>query len=156
MRVTFLWVGRTKDAHLSRLIEKYRKAIGRFMDVAVVSVRAESGGTPEESIKKEGLRLLERLDRTERRARRIGLDASGTPYTSEAFARALDRWMEAGGARVIFVLGGEQGLWQGVVTRLDEALSLSPMTLTHEMARLVLAEQVYRAATILKGTGYHR
>ena len=81
----------------------------------------------------------------------VVLDEHGQSLTSEAFARVLDECDR----RMVFVVGGAFGFTDEVRERADLVLSLSPMTFTHEMARLVLAEQLYRAATILAGKKYH-
>ena len=156
MRITFLWVGKTRDPQISALVESYLQAVQKFVHVEIIATKPAKDRNPDEIRKKEGWALLKVLDRMKPKGIRVGLTVKGREYTSEVFARTLERWLYQGGARVSFVVGGEEGFSDILMDRLDEEISLSKMTLTHEMARLVLAEQVYRAMTILKGTGYHR
>lgn len=79
----------------------------------------------------------------------------GSSYSSEEFAAGLEKWLEDPIRRPCFILGGAFGLSDEVRERCDRLISLGPMTLPHELARVVLLEQLYRAMTILKGTGYH-
>lgn len=88
------------------------------------------------------------------------LDPDGVSMSSEKFCEKLYAWLEEGGSRLVFVIGGAEGLptqlrqlWVG---RRDCVLSLSQLTFTHQMARVLLVEQIYRAAEIRKGTGYHK
>ena len=85
----------------------------------------------------------------------VALDRGGSPWTSEALAIALRRWFE-GGRPVVLVLGGSTGLDQIVLARADYRWSLGPLTFPHELARLVVVEQWYRAWTILRGEKYHQ
>jgi 23S rRNA (pseudouridine1915-N3)-methyltransferase len=87
---------------------------------------------------------------------RVALDEGGTSHDSEAFAGLLDSAQAEGRAGVVFVLGSDLGLDREVAQRCDLRLSLSPMTLPHLLARLVLWEQLFRATHILGGGGYHR
>jgi 23S rRNA (pseudouridine1915-N3)-methyltransferase len=88
------------------------------------------------------------------------LDPNGPSYTSERFTTDFYKWMEQGGSRLVFVIGGAEGLPEEAKTSRDgkapTLLSLSGLTFTHQFARLLLIEQVYRAAEIRKGSGYHK
>ena len=156
MKITFVWVGRTRDREMERAMERYLERIRRHAQVAVV-VAPEVGDTPQYSLEhrleREAKGILERLPR---RGRALGLDATGRQMTSEEFARLLESELTAGGGHVHFVLGGPSGLSGEVLQRMDRRIALGRMTLPHELARLVLAEQVYRAFSILRGGPYHR
>jgi len=155
-KLRFLWVGRTREADLTRGIERYLKRLQHYADVAVESAPeapGTSGKRPADAARHEGKELLQRLAP---RGHHLGLDPEGDALTSEGFARALESSLTAGGGHVQFVLGGPSGLSAEVRERMERRISLSPMTLTHEMARLFLVEQVYRAFTILRGGPYHR
>lgn len=85
----------------------------------------------------------------------ILLDERGTQMTSREFAQSIDRQMNAGLKRLVFIIGGPYGFSQEVYNRADAKLSLSKMTFSHEMVRLFFVEQIYRAMTILRGEPYH-
>ena len=128
--------------------------IAHYADVAVeVAGEVRGARRPEEAARGEREALLRKLAT---RGLRVGLDPAGEACTSEGFARRMEKMLTAGGGRLQFVVGGPAGLAPPVRERLDGMVSLSPMTLTHEMARLLLVEQVYRAFTILRGEPYHR
>lgn len=153
-RIRFLWVGRTRDRDLAQGIERYLERLRRYAEIEVEAVPEPRGGfRPEEIVRREGEALLARLAP---KGRRLGLDPAGEAVTSEGLARLLQRELVAGGGQVQFVLGGPDGLSAAVAGKLDGRVSLSPLTLTHEMARLLLVEQVYRAFTILRGEPYHK
>lgn len=85
----------------------------------------------------------------------IGLDPNGPMMSSERFAEFFERQVMAGGSKIAFVIGGAEGLPPELKKRLP-LISLSPMTFTHQMTRLILVEQIYRASEILKGSKYHK
>jgi len=156
LKITFVWVGRTRDHEMKCAMERYLERIRRHAQVAVV-VAPEVGDAPQYSLKhrleREAKGILERLPR---RGRALALDAAGQQMTSEEFARLLESELTAGGGHVHFVLGGPSGLSGEVLQRMDRRIALGRMTLPHELARLVLTEQVYRAFSILRGGPYHR
>lgn len=86
----------------------------------------------------------------------VALDERGKMLASEAFAHQLGRWRDAGRPTLSFVIGGADGLDPGLVADADLSLSFSPLTWPHQMVRIMLAEQLYRATTILSGHPYHR
>lgn len=95
------------------------------------------------------------LEKVPARALVIALDREGTAWSSEALARALDGWRQA--ARpLVLVIGGSTGLDEAVLSRADHRWSFGPLTLPHELARVVALEQWYRAWTILRGERYHK
>ena len=83
------------------------------------------------------------------------LDENGNHYTSVAFAENLEKLMASGSKRIVFVIGGPYGFAQEVYDKANAKMSLSPMTFSHQMVRLIFVEQLYRAFTILKGEPYH-
>ena len=156
MKITFLWVGRTRDAELLRLVERYLTRIGHYATVSTqVAPELKDGSrySPEHRLEREGAGILERLPA---RGRSLGLDSRGETPTSKELAAILETEAVAGGGSLHFVLGGPSGLAPVVLARMDRRLSLSRLTLPHEMARLVLVEQIYRALSILRGGPYHR
>jgi 23S rRNA (pseudouridine1915-N3)-methyltransferase len=147
-------VGRVRDAALRAACDEYLQRVRRSGPVHVheVAEAGRAGATPAVAQRIEGERVRHA---TPRGALRVALTRVGRAHTSDQFARLVGRWRD--GARdVAFVLGGAHGLPDDLVQDADAALSLSPMTLPHELARLVLLEQLYRAGTILRGEPYHK
>ncbi|HWR88639.1 MAG TPA: 23S rRNA (pseudouridine(1915)-N(3))-methyltransferase RlmH [Dissulfurispiraceae bacterium] len=144
MKIRIVWPGRTRERYLTEGIDHYLKLLGRFARVSVVEVREERGKSREDALAAEGSRIIRQTQSF------VLLDEKGDELTSPGFASLL-------GERpaVDFVLGGPFGVSREVRDRADTILALSRMTLTHEMARLVLLEQLYRAFTIQKGMEYH-
>lgn len=101
----------------------------------------------------EGKRILENLNQS---AFVVLLDVKGRSVSSHQLAETVENWQNRGLKEITFVIGGADGVASAVVERADYSLSLSVLTLTHEMARVVLAEQLYRAYTIIKGFPYQR
>lgn len=101
----------------------------------------------------EGRRLLEKIQRP---TLLVALDRTGKQFSSEELAELLEKWEGEGRRSITFLIGGHLGLSEQVVDKANVLLSLSKMTFTHEIARLILLEQLYRASTIRKGTGYHK
>jgi 23S rRNA (pseudouridine1915-N3)-methyltransferase len=147
-------VGKPRDAALAAAIRDYEGRAARYWPLEVVEVREEPGrGIPgDEVMRKEGTRLLERLPTG---ARLVLCDPGGEAFTSDAFAALLQAQREAA-QDMAFLLGGAHGLGDVVRRRAHRRIALAPWTLPHELARLVLAEQLYRAGTIGRGEPYHK
>jgi 23S rRNA (pseudouridine1915-N3)-methyltransferase len=144
MKVRILWVGRTKQRYLADGIREYLGKIRPFAEVEVVEIKEQKGGPPGAALRKEGERILKRTGHY------VLLDEKGKGLDSPGLASYLGPR-----SRVEFVLGGAYGVSDEVRDAASDVLSLSPMTLTHEMARLLLLEQIYRALMINAGRGYH-
>jgi 23S rRNA (pseudouridine1915-N3)-methyltransferase len=152
--VWILMVGKTRMGFVEEGLELYRRRLQPYLEVTLKSVRQEKEAKhlPPEVIKaREGERLRQALPA---RAFVTALDARGKMFTSEEFARWLGR-REEEGRPLVFLVGGHLGLDEATLALARETLALSRLTLTHELARLVLLEQLYRAATILSGHPYH-
>lgn len=145
MRFSLVFVGRTKEGFIKEGLMHYLKRIKALAGLEVVELGEEKGPDVKKNLRQEGRRILKRAG-----AGFVLLDESGEQKSSEEFARMLER---ASGWS--FVLGGPYGVSDEVRSAAARRLSLSRMTLPHELARLVFAEQLYRALTITKGTGYH-
>jgi 23S rRNA (pseudouridine1915-N3)-methyltransferase len=154
VRLLVIAVGRPRDEGLATAIRDYETRAARYWPLEVHEVREEparGGSSTEVVMRREGERILERATT----ARVVACEAGGTALTSERFAEWLRRLREE--ARdVAFVIGGAFGLSTEVRQRAERTLSLAPWTLPHELARLVLAEQLYRAGTIGRGEPYHK
>jgi 23S rRNA (pseudouridine1915-N3)-methyltransferase len=146
VRLSIFAVGKIKERGIREAIDDYVGRVSRHFPLDEVEVRdappAELGAT-----------LEKRLPPA---AHVVALDVDGKAMSSEGFARWLDARMSQGKGRVVFLIGGAEGLPPSMRARADEKLSLSAMTLPHRLARLFLAEQLYRAVTILRGEPYAR
>lgn len=154
MKVTLLCVGRPRGT-VAAAIDEYEHRIVRYFrfDALEVKESPRRGQSVELVQKDEAERLLARIpDRTEV----IALHRSGTSWSSEYLANHLAEAALRSAAGITFLIGGAFGLHADVLDRADILLSLSGMTLPHELARLVLAEQIYRAGTIARGEPYHK
>ncbi len=154
MRVSVLVVGRPRHAGMASAIRDYEARAARYWPLDTVEVREENakGVSAEQVRDREGERLLERVAPE---ALLVACDPGGEVMTSELFAGGLQRQREAARS-VALVIGGAYGLSAAVRQRAERRLSLAPWTLPHELARLVLSEQLYRAGTIARGEPYHK
>ena len=152
MKLRVVAVGKPRDASLAGAIAEYERRAARYWPLEIHEVRAEPGraGHATDIQTREGARLLERAI-----GQIVACDESGRSLSSEAFARWLQGRREAA-ADVSFVIGGAFGLSREVRGQAEFLLALAPWTLPHELARLVLAEQLYRAGTINRGEPYHK
>jgi len=151
VRIRILWVGKTRDAAAAGWIDEYRRRLARFCPIEIVEVRDAAGKGAARS-SREGKTLAAKI---EKRGLTVALDESGREMSSEELARWLGKTLESRG-EITFLLGGPDGLGDGLAGTAGLTLSLSRLTFTHEMARVLLLEQLYRAFTILEGTPYHR
>jgi 23S rRNA (pseudouridine1915-N3)-methyltransferase len=153
MRVAIAAVGKPRNAALAAAIREYETRAARYWPLEVHEVREERAASVSSAIvrEREGVRLADRTGT----ARIVACDPGGKSFTSEKFAEWLQRERE-NDTDVAFVIGGAYGLSDEILRRSWMKLSLSPWTLAHELARLVLAEQLYRAGSILRGEPYHK
>lgn len=143
-------VGRFADRNLGAAASRYAAMVGGEWRLRLDPVAASSRKEPDRVRREEGERLLQRAPRE---AYRVALDPAGEPLDSPAFGRLLSTLKDAG-RRVVFLVGGAHGLSREVREGSHQVLSLSPMTLPHEMAVLLLAEQIYRAFAASTGRPY--
>lgn len=151
--ILILWASRHRRSRFDEAIADYRQRIEPALRVTDRNVRSRLVADDGERRRAEGEALLQALPA---RSWTIALDPGGRMLDSEAFAERLWRLEETWPHAVVFLLGSDLGLAREVLERANEKLSLGPMTLPHELARLVLYEQIYRAATIRSGINYHR
>ena len=154
MKITILSVGKLKEKYWKQAIAEYEKRLSAYTKVELIEVPDEKA--PEnmsdkeiEQVKaKEGDRLLGKIKPQQTV---ITLEIEGNMLTSEKLAQNLDQRMTQGQSDFVFVIGGSNGLHQDVLARSDYALSFSKMTFPHQMMRVILLEQIYRAFKIMKG-----
>lgn len=154
MKIRIITIGKTSASYLKEGIAIYLKRLDHYANVEVVELAdvAAKGLSPQVLKEKEGELLLKTFKAGESV---VLLDEKGNGYTSVQFSEVLQKKMNAGTKGICFVVGGAFGFSQAVYDRAEMKLSFSKMTYSHEMIRLLLAEQLYRAFTILKGESYH-
>ena len=154
MRILLYVVGRPRHAGLADAIHDYESRAARYWPLEVIEVKEEvARGMPPQLVRdREAVRLTERIPTD---ARVVSCDPVGDTMDSQAFAVWLGAFRDKA-QTVAFVIGGAHGLGDAVRQRATRRLSLAPWTLPHELARLVLMEQIYRAGTIVRGEPYHK
>jgi 23S rRNA (pseudouridine1915-N3)-methyltransferase len=159
MRLVIAAIGRLKDGPDRELADRYIKRLEqagrtlRFNPIDVIELTDARGDNVDVRKADEASRLIAKLAGVEYV---VAMDEHGSSLTSPAFAELLAKKRDAGTGSLAFVIGGPDGHGPALLARADYKLTLSPMTLPHGLARIVLAEQLYRATTILSGHPYHR
>ena len=154
MKTNLILVGKTTNKHLATLIDDYVKRIGHYMpfEVTIVPDLKNTKALSEEQQKeREGELILQKIKPTDTL---VLLDERGSEFGSVAFSQWLQR-KQSSARNLVFVIGGPYGFSKAVYNRADEQLSLSRMAFSHQLIRVVFAEQLYRACTIIKGEPYH-
>lgn len=154
MRARFIWIGRTKNEHLRALTEDYYGRLARFVACEITELRESAGGERRAVVEDESRRIIEALQR--KTALVILLSINGHEWSSTELAAQIEQWQTGAVKDVAFVIGGHYGVSTEVERRANVRWSLSRLTLTHEMARLVMIEQLYRAHTIIRGLPYQK
>ncbi len=155
MKIFLLVIGKTDETYLQNGIEIFLKRIPHYIafEMKVLPDLKNSKNLSEDQQKeKEGELIIQQLAPADEI---ILLDENGTETSSVEFARFLEKKMISGIKRLVFVIGGPYGFSATLYSRANTKLSLSKMTFSHQMVRLIFAEQLYRAMTILKGEPYH-
>ena len=143
MNLKIAWIGKTKEPAIASLTEEYLKRISRYSDVDGITLREEAD-------------LLSKFGPSAKaKATLILLDSRGKEFSSEQFAKFLGDYQERNPLPLVLAIGGADGFGDEARAAAQLSISLGRMTLAHELARVVLLEQVYRAFTILKGHPYH-
>ena len=154
MKITIVAAGKIREKWISAGIEEYTKRLKRYCTVDIVEV-ADSPDTlsTELALSKEAEKILLKIKPG---AFVVLLDPMGVTLDSIAFSGSFASWMERGGAEITFVIGSSRGVGREIKNRADLSLSISAMTFTHQMARLLLLEQCYRGFRIRNGEPYHK
>ena len=156
MQLSLLTIGKGRIKYLNDGVADYVKRISRYATLTQFEIkeeRASRGLSPREIAEKEGERILRTIPDN---GYLVVLDDKGASCSSKALASRLSDLGLRGESQICFVIGGAFGLSKQVVEKADWRLSLSSLTFPHEMARLVLLEQIYRAFTIIRGEKYHK
>jgi 23S rRNA (pseudouridine1915-N3)-methyltransferase len=158
MRLTVIAVGRLKDGPERELSERYREratALGRGIGLSgpdIVEITESRGRRPEERKREEAQAILAKVQP----GLLIALDERGRPFGSEAFAQRLATARDAGTGHAGFVIGGADGLSEAIRDRADITLAFGALTIPHQIVRVLVLEQLYRAMTIIAAHPYHR
>ena len=155
MKILLLVIGKTDEDYLITGIKKYVGRIGHYTSFEMKELpdpRNRKTLSEEQQKKAESFLLLQQLQPGDQV---ILLDENGKQFTSVGFAENIEKLTASGAKRVVFIIGGPYGFAQEVYDRANAKLSLSSMTFSHQMVRLIFVEQLYRAFTILKGEPYH-
>jgi 23S rRNA (pseudouridine1915-N3)-methyltransferase len=147
LKIRIAWIGKTKEPAIQALTEEYLKRISRYAQVEGIALRDETA-------------LLQTCGRdgkssSAKKSTLVLMDSRGKQFSSEEFARFLGDYEERNPLPVVFAIGPANGFSEATGKGAQHTLSLSTMTMAHELARVVLLEQVYRAFTILKSHPYH-
>jgi 23S rRNA (pseudouridine1915-N3)-methyltransferase len=159
VNISVITVGKLKEKYLKQGIDEYLKRLSAYAKVEIIEVPDEkapevlSNSEMEQVKKKEGERILAKISQD---TYVIALAIKGKMMTSEELADSLDKLATYGKSKVAFIIGGSLGLSNEVLKRADEGLSFSKMTFPHQLMRLILVEQVYRAFRINRGEPYHK
>ena len=159
MRITILCVGKIKEKFYSDAVAEYAKRLSKYCKLEIVEVSDEktpdgASALVEEQIKeKEGKRILEKIKED---AFVCTLEIAGKRLTSEGLAQWMEKLAISGTSHIVFVIGGSLGLHSSVLNRSNMGLSFSDMTFPHQLMRVILTEQIYRAFRIINGEPYHK
>lgn len=159
MKITIITVGKLKEKYLKQGIQEYMKRLGAYANIEIIELPDEkapenmSEAEMEEVKRKEGERILAKVSPD---SYIITLEILGELASSEKFAKKLDQLALHGKSKIAFIIGGSLGLSEEVQKRSDYALSFSKMTFPHQLMRLILVEQIYRAFRINRGEPYHK
>lgn len=159
MKITILSVGKIKEKYFTMAIEEYKKRLSRYCRLEIVEVADEktpdnASDRQEQQIKEKEAERLEKYIRED--AYVIALAIEGRQMDSVEFSEKIEKLGIDGVSHIIFIIGGSLGLDAGLLKRADALLSFSKMTFPHQLMRVILLEQVYRAYRIMNGEPYHK
>lgn len=159
MKISIVCVGKIKEKFYREAISEYEKRLSKYCKLEIVEVADEK--TPdkasealENQIKeKEAVRILEKIKED---SFVYTLEIQGKRFTSESFAQSIESKTVYGTSHIVFVIGGSLGLHESVLKRSDQSISFSDMTFPHQLMRVILTEQIYRAFRIINNEPYHK
>lgn len=153
MNIQLLSIGKLKERYWQQACAEYAKRLQAYAKLKIVEIPEAKGASKDRILKKEGERLLTKLAKD---TYLIVLAIDGQSFSSPAFAEHLQQLTTYGTSHLTFVIGGSYGLAKEVISRADLKLSFSNMTFPHQLMRVILLEQIYRACTINRGEVYHK
>ena len=155
IKLKVIAVGKDKDSWVTDGCAHYLKLLKRFATVEikiVPSVKSASSMPPDQIMKMEAERLTKEMTR----ATHVALTDTGKKMDTASFSKWLTGQVDTSGGMISFIIGGAYGLDKDVLAKADQVISLSPLTFSHQLVRLVLLEQLYRAFSVAHGTDYHK
>ncbi|HQV99846.1 MAG: 23S rRNA (pseudouridine(1915)-N(3))-methyltransferase RlmH [Bacteroidia bacterium] len=152
MKIEFIFIGKTTEPYLNEGITTYLKRLVNYLPAEILTIPASSSRLREKIIEEESRAILSKI---QPRDFIVLLDERGKELTSRQLAAFIEKQMVAGTNRLLMITGGAYGVSDEVKQKVHYTLSASKFTFTHQMIRLLLTEQVYRAMTILKNESYH-
>lgn len=159
MKITILCVGKIKENFYRQAIEEYAKRLSKYCKLEVIEVADEK--TPDKASEALESQIKEKeaeriLDKIKEDTFVFTLEILGKRFTSESFAAKIENLTIQGNSHITFIIGGSLGLHEKVLKRSDQAISFSDMTFPHQLMRVILTEQVYRAFRIINKEPYHK
>ncbi len=154
MNISFLWLGKSKNKHYNNIIDDYKKRLKHYTSFSVKELKdpKQKSKKKEDITKVEAQLILSKISSSDYV---VLLDELGKHKTSEELSKWIQHKLNISISNVVFIIAGAYGAHPILKERADYTLSLSHLTLTHDMARMFIIEQVYRAFTIIKGEKYH-
>ncbi|MBU1405633.1 MAG: 23S rRNA (pseudouridine(1915)-N(3))-methyltransferase RlmH [Proteobacteria bacterium] len=156
MKIILPLLGKTKEQYLGAGIDDFAGRLRRFVQLELPVLKEKKSGAKEDAARLQNEEAQILLGSVPQSAKVVALAPLGQQLSSEELADLLCRWEDQGVREIVFLIGGPTGLAPKLVEKADYVLSLSRMTFTHEMARMLVLEQLYRAFSIKAGTGYHK
>ncbi len=159
MQIQIVAVGKLKEKYLKDAVLEYTKRLSRYCRVEIVEVYEEKAPDTLSSLEEDQVRKkeAEKIQRVlAKNSFMVALDLKGEQLDSKAFSKKISTWMLSGNSRISFVIGGSIGLNRQLVKEADYSLCLSKMTFPHQLARVILLEQIYRCFKIMHGEVYHK
>ncbi len=152
MKLLIIQVGKTADEYLKEGIGIYTKRIANYLELEVETVKPSLQKDKLKAMQEEEKSILSKIKQGDFL---VVLDEKGEELGSRQLAVKIQKWMERGVGRIVFIIGGAFGISPELKKRTDFIFSVSKLTFTHQMVRLILVEQIYRSMTILRNEGYH-
>lgn len=155
MKIVFLVIGKTSERWLKEGIELYLKRLQHYQDTSLIILPPVKGGGKilPDILKEEEAQVFQKFIAPSDFI--VLLDEKGQQYDSRGFANQIQKWRNSGPKRLVFLVGGAFGFSSSLFTRANAVLSMSSMTTSHQLIRIVFLEQLYRVMTILRGEPYH-
>ena len=156
VKINIVAVGKVKEKYFTEGINEYAKRMSKFAQFNIIEVQEENFSKVDDGIieiikEKECQRIMPHL-----KGIVIALAIEGKKYDSNNFAKSIQKFIDQSGGTITFVIGGSYGLSDRIKNQAKELISFSDMTFPHTMFRLMLSEQIYRAFSIISGSGYHK
>ena len=159
MKITLITVGKIKEKYLKDAIAEYSKRLTRYCKLDIIELQDEK--TPDNASEKEEELIKEKegraiLSKIKENAFVVAMNLKGKQLTSEEFANFIENQGIVGNSNIVFIIGGSLGISQEVIKRANEKICFSKMTFPHQLFRVILLEQIYRAYKIMNNESYHK